>query len=495
MSTSLSEKVLEMMTSAGDAIAVESLGSTWTGTEAQREIEFWVSRFKSLGLVAGSTVGLSMPSGPAVAFSSVAGLHLGLRLAYFNPELGRSDLSLQMGLVQPHVHIIFDPGIAATEVRTVALAELRVSSSGLGHRAQPGGELIGFTSGTSGPPKAVRHLANRIHGRLMTFQSVFKIERGQQVVCVLPTYLLASLITSSLFGLWAGARVNIIPKFNLDGFAEVVSTQQCTYMMAVPAIYRAIIAQRADIAESLRDGAWLLCGAAPLDEKTQKDWTDAGGAPLSTCYGSTEAGGLISVDSTCGRGPLGSAGRPMPDLGLRITTSNGRDLGSGEQGEIRLARSRIFASYMGAQPPAADTREFVTGDLGHVDAEGFLFLGGRSSDVINRGGFKILPAEIEQCLLRMPLIEACAVVAAPDERLGEVPVAFVESRSSITHASVKEFMAGELTGYKIPVQVRCVPPGDLPRGTYGKWDRKELRRLAQDWSHWKLFSRSRRPQG
>jgi fatty-acyl-CoA synthase len=84
----------------------------------------------------------------------------------------------------------------------------------------------------------------------------------------------------------------------------------------------------------------------------------------------------------------------------------------------------------------------------------------------------------------MPAVEACVVVAAPDDRLGEVPVAFVESRASLTQAEVKEFLSGQVAAYKIPVRVRCVPAGQLPRGEYGKWDRKEMRRVAQEWEQW-----------
>jgi acyl-CoA synthetase (AMP-forming)/AMP-acid ligase II len=483
VSTPLSQRILETLTATGDAIAVEALDSIWTGADARREIESWASRFRSLDLVAGTPVGLSLPSGPALLFSCVAGLHLGLHLAYFNPELGRSDLRLQMAQVEPCVHIVRDQDVMSTEVPTVTLGQLAEQTpSGLAD-AQPGGELIGFTSGTSGPPKAVRHLADRLHTRFMAFQSVFQLERDHTMVCVLPTYLLASLTTSSLYGLWIGTRVAILPRFHLDDFEEVVSKHGCDYLMAVPAIYREILARRPELAASMRDSEWLLCGAAPLDAKTQQAWADAGGAPLSTCYGSTEAGGFISVDSTRGRAPVGSVGRPMPDVGLSITTPDGRELAPGEEGEIRLRRASIFWSYARAEP-GNNPAHFATGDRGHLDTDGFLFHGGRSSDIINRGGFKIVPGQIEECLMNMPLVEACAVVAGPDDRLGEVPVAFVESRASITCSMVKECLAGQLTPYKIPVQVRCVLPGHLPRGAYGKWDRKEMRRIAQDWKQW-----------
>jgi acyl-CoA synthetase (AMP-forming)/AMP-acid ligase II len=481
---SICDEVFSRLSDAAGTTVLSCAGSQWTGSDALREAESWGRRFAGAGLIAGDACALSLPSGPELAMACVAAMSAGLHVALLNPYLGSQDRAKQLELVSPVIHIVADDGPVAqdeTSVPTVRVDDMNT----VGFEPLPravGGHLIGFTSGTSGPSKAVIHSLPRMRNALLAYQEVFALRPRQHVVCVLPLYLVAAFVPSVLYGLWAGARISILPRFNVDDLSAHLDVVD--YMMAVPAIYRELVSSKPELIAKLHDTRWLICGASPLDEKTRVAWRSAGGGPLSTCSGSTEAGGYISVDVSGGQGPAGSAGKPFTHVDVRIFGEHDRELPTGADGSLTLGRDGIFLRYLGDGDRAAGAARFHTGDIARLDQDGFLYYAARTSDVINRGGFKIVPSEVEAAISQMAGIEACVVVPAADDRLGEVPIAFVESASPVSLAQLREFMSGRLASYKIPLQLRTAAPGELPRGLYGKWDRRSLRAQAAHWRSW-----------
>jgi acyl-CoA synthetase (AMP-forming)/AMP-acid ligase II len=223
--------------------------------------------------------------------------------------------------------------------------------------------------------------------------------------------------------------------------------------------------------------------SSPLSPLQARRFRDKFGVTVLNCYGQTEIGGEIvgwnAADAReHGESKLGSVGRPHEGVSLRIVGPGGEESATDEQGELQVRTPAITAGYA----DGADLGDrlgadgwFRTGDIARVDAEGFLWIEGRVSDMINRGGLKIFPGEVEEVLRLDPAVADCAVVGVADERLGEVPWAFIvpsQSGRDLDDAALASRAREQLAPYKIPV--RFVAVDELPRNETGKVRRSDL---------------------
>jgi acyl-CoA synthetase (AMP-forming)/AMP-acid ligase II len=176
------------------------------------------------------------------------------------------------------------------------------------------------------------------------------------------------------------------------------------------------------------------------------------------------------------RARLGSVGRPLPGIDLRVVDEHGGDAAPGEVGAITIAGAQVSAHYHGREAPP---QRFATGDLGYLDEAGYLFIAGRSDDVIIRGGENISPGEIEDALARHPAIASAAVVGVPDEEWGQRVVAFLEPRGDERpgHEELTAWARRSLAGFKVPASFEFVDA--LPRTDTGKVLRTRLRQAHE----------------
>jgi acyl-CoA synthetase (AMP-forming)/AMP-acid ligase II len=216
---------------------------------------------------------------------------------------------------------------------------------------------------------------------------------------------------------------------------------------------------------------------APLTPHQARAFKRKFGIGIMNCYGQTELGGEV-VGWTAndlrehGDDKLGSVGRAHPGIEIRILDTARNDLPTTEVGEIWIRSP--YASRDTTVGERLHNEYLRTGDIGHLDAEGFLWLDGRASDMINRGGLKVLPYEIEEKLCELPGVAEACVAGVPDQRLGEVPVAWVRATAgtSLQSSAVLAELRGSLAGYKVPVHVEFV--NELPRNEIGKVLRRTL---------------------
>jgi long-chain acyl-CoA synthetase len=223
---------------------------------------------------------------------------------------------------------------------------------------------------------------------------------------------------------------------------------------------------------------YCLSGGAPCPEELHRQWESHTGCPLLEGWGMSEGAPL------CLNGPnarkLLSVGRPVPDTDVEVVDleSGVRVLGVGESGEVRVRGPQLMLGYRGR---AAATREVLrdgwlyTGDIGYLDAEGFLFLVDRKKDMVIVGGYNVYPRQIDELLFSHPAIAEAASVGRPDARLGEVLVSFVvrEPGASLTEAELLDYCSQSLVKYKRPAAVYFVDA--LPRTNAKKIDKKALR--------------------
>jgi acyl-CoA synthetase (AMP-forming)/AMP-acid ligase II len=226
--------------------------------------------------------------------------------------------------------------------------------------------------------------------------------------------------------------------------------------------------------------------SAPLPVVTERAFAEATGVTILQTYGMTEAAGQITanpIDAAARH--EGSVGLPV-GIGLRVLGPDGSPVAAGEMGMVALRGRQVAATYLygdgghESTRPARDERGWLhTGDLGTVDAEGFVHLAGRADDVINRGGEKVFPQEVENVLLGHPAVRSAAVVAAPHQRLGEVPVALVTADFADTAdeaaliAALHELCERRLARWKWPNRIEVAAA--LPTGPTGKVLRRRVR--------------------
>jgi acyl-CoA synthetase (AMP-forming)/AMP-acid ligase II len=302
---------------------------------------------------------------------------------------------------------------------------------------------------------------------------------------------------NALFAFRVGAPAVLLDRFDPAQFALLVQKFSIRSTILAPAMMT-MLGDSPDVT-SLAPLRYVRSITAPLTPGQARRFRDRFGVQVLNCYGQTELGGEVVGWTAAdlrefGDRKLGAAGRPHAGVTVRVlgqdVSQEAGELPSGQIGEIWI-RSPFAAGQApqasqthqapqaaptvpAAAVPAAADGFLRTGDLGRLDDDGFLWIEGRTSDVINRGGLKILPQEVEETLRRHPQIADACVAGVPDERLGEVPVAWIRALPGTRpeENDLRAFTRQALAAYKVPVAVRLVE--DFPRNEIGKVLRREL---------------------
>ena len=326
------------------------------------------------------------------------------------------------------------------------------------------GGIFLCTSGTTGTPKGILLREPQLAHVAASVVETHRLGRGDRGYCSLPLFHVNAAVVGLLATLRAGAYLALDRKFSRRGFWPMISERRITWINAVPAIIS------------------ILAIEPPVERPAAlQKFERALGVPVVETYGMTEAASMITANPVDGPRKPGSAGRPAGSQ-VRILLSGGDAAGPGEVGRVQIRGAGVISSYdSGGRPGVIDPDGWLdTSDLGYLDADGYLFLVGRADDVINRGGEKIYPREIEEILLAQPGVRSAAVVGAVDEVLGERPVAYVVTDVSLVAAEVeaalREVCAARLPRHKQPSEFCLVT--EMPLGPTGKISRRQLKDLV-----------------
>jgi len=318
-----------------------------------------------------------------------------------------------------------------------------------------------------------------VAGSVAAYHRLTPADRGY---CCLPLFHINAEVVGLLGTLAAGACLVVDRKFSRRGFWELIETRQITWINAVPAIIT-ILAMDPPVA-TLGRVRFIRSASAPLAPSALRRFEETFGIPVVETYGMTEAASMITANPLDGPRKAGSAGRPA-GTEVRVVSRDGdllRPCPPGTIGRVQIKGPGVITEYAAGGPAGAIDADgwLETGDLGHLDQDGYLFLAGRSDDVINRGGEKIYPREIEEFLLTQPGVRSAAVVAASDEVLGQRPVAYVIPATDPGGPGLADALRAaceaELPRPKRPAEFCLVP--ELPLGATGKVSRRRLRELA-----------------
>jgi acyl-CoA synthetase (AMP-forming)/AMP-acid ligase II len=351
----------------------------------------------------------------------------------------------------------------------------------------PGIAALLPTSGTTGRPKLVPLTESqllRAAARIASHHALTPLDRGYSP---LPLFHVNAQVVGILSAFVAGGSLVVDDRFHASRFWAAAEDFEVSWLNLVPAIL-GILGEGAPPAEA---ATWRVrfarSASAPLPLAVQDRFEATSGIGVLETYGMTEAASQITANPLLrSRRRPGSAGRPI-GVAVRIVGADGGELPPGETGAVEIRGPQVIGAYLGpgrAPIPARGPDGWLhTGDLGFCDSDGFLYLAGRSDDVINRGGEKVNPREIEEVLLSDPHVRAAAVVGRPHRLLGEECVAYVATDPGYASSS-PDRLAGELldrcgqalSPHKQPVSVIVVDA--LPARPTGKPDRRALRAAA-----------------
>jgi acyl-CoA synthetase (AMP-forming)/AMP-acid ligase II len=335
----------------------------------------------------------------------------------------------------------------------------------------PGGIFL-CTSGTTGTPKGILLRDEQLAYVAGSVVEAHRLTRADRGYCSLPLFHVNAEVVGVLATLRAGAYLAVDRKFSRRGFWELIGERAITWINAVPAIISILsLDPPADPPAALR---FVRSASAPLPLASLERFEKALRVPVIETYGMTEAASMITANPLDGPRKPGSAGKPA---GSQVRVGGTTE--PGEIGPVMIRGAGVITAYAsGGKPGAIDADGWLlTGDLGYLDADGYLFLVGRSDDVINRGGEKIYPREIEEILLAQPGVRSAAVIGAADDVLGERPVAYVVPDAHVVadevEALLRSVCAERLPRHKQPSEFWLVD--EMPLGPTGKISRRLLK--------------------
>ena len=271
--------------------------------------------------------------------------------------------------------------------------------------------------------------------------------------------------------------LHLMSRFDAAEFVRLVAAGGIEAAAVVPSMLQMLLAQPLEDVD-LSSLTYVTSGGSPLAPAVRAEFERrVPTARVCDGYGCTEVTSTATMNPPDARRD-GSVGRPLPGVRLRIEGPDGEELPAGVDGEVCVASPGVMAGYWRDQ--AATAAAVVdgwlhTGDIGHVDADGYLMVVDRSKDLIIRGGFNVYPRDVEDVLLLHPAVAAAAVVGRPDPLLGEEVVAFVSVRAPVSADELLAFAAARLARTKHPREVRVVAA--VPLTSVGKTDRRAVRRL------------------
>jgi long-chain acyl-CoA synthetase len=371
------------------------------------------------------------------------------------------------------------PGSLPGHVRGVDFAELEsVPAGGITSVRDDDLAALMYTGGTTGRAKGVMLSHRNLYYCSRSSHEASQAEGITRALTPLPLSHAYGMIVT-LVGYHATERaLGVLQRwFDPAEFLSLAQQHRIQRTALVPAMIQMLLAQPLEDTDlsSLR---YVNSGAAPLAAETREQWERrVPGSEILEGYGCTESGSVISVNPP-GASRRGSAGLPIPGYQVAIRDDNDADVPAGGKGEICVRADGVMAGYWNSPEETAATLRggwLHTGDIGRLDADGYLYVVDRKKDLILRGGFNIFPRDVEDVLLEHPAVAMAGVVGRPDERLGEEVVAFVSLRpgGQATPAEITEFARERLAANKYPRDVTILDA--VPLTSVGKLDRKALR--------------------
>jgi len=300
---------------------------------------------------------------------------------------------------------------------------------------------------------------------------------NDRLIHALPIFHIHGLFVACNTVLSTGASMLYLPQFDADTIIDAMA--EGSLLMGVPTFYTRLLKSPRLSAETTHNMRLFISGSAPLTSETHNAFRERTGQAILERYGMTETG-MNASNPYEGDRRAGSVGFPLPGVEIRITQPGSDDvLPNGEVGMIEVRGPNVFSGYWGMPEKTAEELRadgwFMTGDLGHFDADGYLNIVGRDKDLVISGGYNVYPKEVEQIIDEHPAVEESAIigVAHPDFGEGVTAIVVTVSGQTLSEADVMQSLGDRVARFKQPKRVFFVD--NLPRNTMGKVQKNQLR--------------------
>lgn len=468
-------------------------GPTLTYAQLQSQVADLVKTLSAFGLGKGDRIAMALPNGLEVVAAFLAASTVGTA-APLNPAYTRDEFKFYLEDTGARALIVpldgADEARAAANETNVAVINCEIDDSGRvrfsteaslpdspdDRKTEEDIALILHTSGTTSRPKRVPLAHQNLLRSARNVARTYQLTAADVSLCVMPLFHVHGLVASTLATFATGGTVVVPPKFNPLSFWSTVREHRATWYSAVPTIHQVLLSRskgaRPPGAEQLR---FIRSCSASLAPQLMADMEATFGAPVLEAYGMTEAAHQMASN------PLPPAARKPGSVGcgtnveIVILDEAGKQLPPQTVGEVSIKGPNVFAGYEGNPRANAESFSngwFRTGDHGQLDSEGYLTLVGRIKELINRGGEKISPREIDEALLAHPAVAEACCFGIPDRVYGEGVAAAVVLKNSATEKELIDHCRARLAEFKCPKTIYIMET--IPRTATGKIQRRNV---------------------
>jgi long-chain acyl-CoA synthetase len=520
----------EAVSRFGPRTCMDFMGRRWSFAAMGELVDSAAAGFRRLGVTCGTRVGLHLPNSPFFVAAFFGALKAGATVVNYSPLYVEEELAFQMRDSGTEVMVTVDldpllpralalldrPGSPLKHVVACQFSSALPMGKGLAFRVLrrkdiapvPRGDgrvvpfktlsgraeaplceakpedvaVLQYTGGTTGVPKGVMltHANLCANARQsMAWNTVLK-EGEERILAVLPFFHIFALTAVMIVSVARGNTLVALPRFDFEAVMAAIRRCKPTVIPGVPTLFKALVDKGAT-KEDLQSLRSCVSGGAPLPRQVQEDFEALSGCSVTEGYGLTEASPVCFANPPGEGNRPGTIGLPVPGTRAEIRSLEdpSRALPVGEKGELCVSGPQVMEGYWNRPEETAAVLGpdgfLRTGDVGIMDADGYVTLVDRIKDLILVSGFNVYPRAIEEALYRHPDVAAATVVGMPDEYRGEAPAAFVEPRpgASLTEEGLRGFLKDKLSPVEMPrlIEVREA----LPRSTVGKLTKTELR--------------------
>jgi len=493
-------------------------GKTYTYGELLLRATAIAAELRRRGIKRGERVGVLFPNHPDYIASFFAATGIGAVVIPINPLLKSEEIAHILSDANARAVIVHERGLGEVSAACAQLKELehllvltyeqkdlqlalpgRISAVTLpgdglaeaGKKHQPFSwqshldiaadlAVLVYTSGTTGKPKGAMLTHSNLLAAVDMSHKVLSIAKDDKFIVIIPMCHIYGLTVVMLGLMSKGGTLAIVEKFDAASTLKLIESERVTLLPAVPAIYQFLLMELEKNDYDLSSLRACLSGASSMPLEMFAPLVAKFPGAFLEGYGLTETSSVVAINPVDGVKKRGSVGVPLGTVEVAIVSPDGERLPHTPQhiGEIAVKGANVMRGYFGKPEATAECLKdgwFFTGDLGYRDEEGYLFIVGRTKEMIIRGGQNIYPREIEDVIMRLPEVAEVAVVGVPDQYMGERVKAVIALRpdKTLDEDTVKAFCAASLAEYKVPRLVEFVQA--LPRNSTGK----VLKRLLQ----------------
>lgn len=471
-------------------------GRTYSSMGLWREVARTIDALNELGVRAGDRVLVQCEKSVGVLVTYLACVHHGSVFLPLNTAYTDAEAQWIVDDATPAL-VIGDPSRATLggAHRSLALSASGVGSwtdAVAGSRGGPGEEAVFgatdrrgedlaallYTSGTTGRPKGAMLTQRNLASNAGVLAELWGVNPTDRLLHMLPIFHAHGLFVAVNTVLASGASMVWLPRFDID--TVFTSLPNATVVMGVPTHYTRMLADPRLTSESSARVRLFISGSAPLLQSTHEAFEARTGHRIVERYGMTETV-MLTSNPLNGDRRAGTVGPALPGVEVRIVDDEGQTMGVGDVGSVEVHGPNVFSGYWNRQDlnstEFAPDGFFRTGDVGMLDAERYLWLIGRSKDLIISGGLNVYPIEVEEVLDAFPGVAESAVIGVPDPDFGEAVTAVVvaESGDSFDTESLRAAARERLAIFKVPKRFHIVDA--LPRNAMGKVEKAKLRAM------------------